>query len=69
IDDDKWHTITVDARVIHKIHPGLRYLRAFDFRNSDFPRDGIGRKGDEYWLDDFVITPIHGDLSSSKAGN
>ena len=69
IDDDKWHTITVDARVIRKIHPGLRYLRAFDFRNSDFPRNGIGSKGDEYWLDDFVITPLQGGLSSSKAGN
>jgi len=57
IDDDTWHTITIDARLIRKVYLGLKYLRAFDFRNSKGKRDGLGKKDDQFWFDDFAILP------------
>jgi hypothetical protein len=54
IDDNRWHTITLDAGVIRDVFPGVRHLQRFQFythRN--------GRKGQEFWIDDFAIT-AHG---------
>jgi len=57
-DDDRWHTLRVDARVIHKLFPELRYMRAFEFRNSTTKRKGFAEKGQHFWLDDFAIRPL-----------
>ncbi|MBN1670828.1 MAG: right-handed parallel beta-helix repeat-containing protein [Kiritimatiellae bacterium] len=57
IDDDTWHSITIDARLIRKVYPGLKYLRAFDFRNASGKSGGLGKEGDQFWFDDFAILP------------
>ncbi|MBN1673174.1 MAG: right-handed parallel beta-helix repeat-containing protein [Kiritimatiellae bacterium] len=56
IDDDCWHTLTVDARVIRKAYPGIKYLRAFEFGNAPgMHTRGHAREGDAFWFDDFSI--------------
>ena len=50
IDDDKWHTVTLDARAVRVALPDAKHLQAFQFythRN--------GKKRHEFWVDDFSI--------------
>jgi len=50
IDDGRWHTATVDARLIRRAYPEVTHLKSFHFcteRNA--------KREQEYWLDDFVI--------------
>jgi len=52
IDDDKWHDITFDARVIRKSVPEITLIHMFEF--STYGKTGPGQK---FWFDDFAITP------------
>lgn len=53
VDDNQWHSITFDARVIWEVFPQVRYLQSFQFYTQE-----NGRKGDEFWVDDFAITAM-----------
>ena len=51
-DDDQWHEISIDARVIREAFPDVTLLQMFRFythRN--------GKAGDQFWFDDFRILP------------
>jgi hypothetical protein len=50
VDDNQWRTILLDARVIRKVFPDVRYLQAFQFYTQE-----NGRKGHEFWIDNFAI--------------
>jgi hypothetical protein len=52
IDDDRWHRVTMDARVIRDVFPGVKRLQRFRFQT-----DGNGRAGDCFWFDRFSIQP------------
>lgn len=52
IDDNRWHTVVMDARVVRDAFPGVKYLQAFQFYTH---RNGA--KGQEFWVDDFAISP------------
>jgi hypothetical protein len=49
-DDDRWHEITVDAREIRKVWPEVKLLRTFYLYTN-----GNGKKGQEFWIDEFRI--------------
>ncbi len=53
IDDDKWHTVTVDVRAIRKHFPNVKQLVLLRF----WAPAVNGRPEDCYWIDDFSIMP------------
>ena len=53
IDDDKWHTVTVDVRAIRKHFPHVKMLSLARF----WAPAVNGKPGDCYWIDDFTIMP------------
>ncbi|MGE4565061.1 MAG: hypothetical protein AB7F32_09325 [Victivallaceae bacterium] len=53
IDDDQWHTATIDVRAIREAYPEVNYLSRIRF----FTAGNNGKAGDRYWLDDLVISP------------
>ncbi len=55
-DDDQWHEVTIDARVIREVFPEVRVLKMFRFYTN-----GNGKKGQQYWFDNFRILPAQGD--------
>ena len=52
IDDDRWHTATIDARTVRKTLPHVKHLQAFSFYTNR-----NGHKGQEFWIDEFSIGP------------
>ncbi|NOZ22013.1 MAG: DUF1565 domain-containing protein [Planctomycetes bacterium] len=52
IDDDQWHEITIDARVIREVYPKVKLLQMFRFYTM-----GKGEKGQHFWFDNFRILP------------
>ena len=50
IDDDRWHSFTLDARVIREVFPDIKHLQAFQLHTRE-----NGKSGHEFWVDDFVI--------------
>lgn len=52
IDDDKWHEITIDARIVKEMKSDVTFLYAFYFYNAE-----TTTKGQMYWFDDFKILP------------
>lgn len=52
VDDNQWHTITLDARIVREVFGDVKYLQAFQFYTQ-----GNGQKGQEFWVDDFAIMP------------
>ncbi|MHB8994424.1 MAG: right-handed parallel beta-helix repeat-containing protein [Armatimonadota bacterium] len=50
IDDDQWHEATVDVRLIREVYPEVKLLRTFYFYTN-----GNGKKGQQFWFDDFRI--------------
>ena len=50
IDDDQWHEATVDVRLIREVYPEIKLLRTFYFYTN-----GNGKKGQQFWFDDFRI--------------
>jgi len=57
VDDNQWHKIILDARVIREVFPAVKYLHAFQFYTQE-----NGREGHEFWIDDFSV---EGDVGSS----
>ncbi len=55
IDDGRWHEVTVDVRAIREVHPDVKLLKMLRFYTA-----GNGRKGQQYWFDDFAILPAEG---------
>ena len=53
IDDDKWHTVTVDVRAIRKHFPNVKMLSLCRFWTPAVN----GKPGDCYWIDNFAIMP------------
>jgi len=51
LDDDQWHEVTVDVRAIREVFPEVKLLRTFYF----YTREN-GKKGQQYWFDNFRIT-------------
>ncbi|MGC9318086.1 MAG: hypothetical protein ACP5KN_08630 [Armatimonadota bacterium] len=51
-DDDRWHEVTIDARAIREVHPGVKLLKMLRFWTN-----GNGSEGDQFWFDDFTILP------------
>jgi len=51
-DDDQWHEVTIDARVIREVFPGVKVLKMFRFYTLN-----NGSKGQQYWFDNFRILP------------
>jgi len=51
LDDDQWHEVTVDVRAIREVFPEVNLLRTFYF----YTREN-GKKGQQYWFDNFRIT-------------
>jgi len=55
-DDDQWHEVTIDARVIREIFPEVKVLKMFRFyTNSN------GENGQQYWFDNFRILPAEAE--------
>jgi hypothetical protein len=52
IDDDAWHEVTLDARVIREVFPEVKLLQMFRFYTN-----GNGTEGQQYWFDNFRIVP------------
>lgn len=52
IDDNLWHAVTINARVVRAALPGLRLVQAFEFYTA-----APTRAGQEFWFDDFAILP------------
>ncbi len=52
MDDDSWHEITLDARTVREVFPDMKHLQAFSFLTRQ-----NGKKGQRFWIDDFVIAP------------
>ncbi|MFO7947840.1 MAG: right-handed parallel beta-helix repeat-containing protein [Armatimonadota bacterium] len=52
IDDGEWHEIKVDVRDIREVHPDVKLMKMFRFYTEQ-----NGKKGDQFWFDDFVILP------------
>jgi hypothetical protein len=50
IDDDQWHEAAVDVRLIREVFPEVKLLRTFYFYTN-----GNGKKGQQFWFDDFRI--------------
>lgn len=50
VDDDRWHEVTVDARVIRRAYPGVAALQTFRFYTAN-----DGKAGDQFWFDAFRI--------------
>ncbi|MCE5237616.1 right-handed parallel beta-helix repeat-containing protein [bacterium] len=50
MDDDQWHEATVDVRWLREAYPGVKLLRTFWFYTN-----ANGKKGQQFWLDDFRI--------------
>jgi hypothetical protein len=53
IDDNAWHTATIDVRAIRKVVPDLQYLRLFEF-HCYWKQDA----DQEFRFDDFSILPV-----------
>jgi hypothetical protein len=51
-DDDRWHEVTLDARAIREVFPDVKLLQMFRFYTN-----GNGKKGQQYWFDNFQILP------------
>jgi len=49
-DDDQWREATVDVRWLREVYPGVKLLRTFWFYTN-----GNGKKGQQFWFDDFRI--------------
>ena len=52
IDDDAWHEVTVDVRLIRERLPDLRLLRGFHFAAVQ-----MAKEKQNFWFDDFSIRP------------
>lgn len=52
VDDGQWHEAVIDVRAIREVYPEVRRLRTFYLLTR-----GNGKKGQEYWIDRFRITP------------
>lgn len=52
LDDNRWHTVTIDARAARAAFPGLRLVQAFEFYTATTTREG-----QQFWFDDFAILP------------
>ena len=52
-DDDQWHEVTIDARVIREVFPKVKLLQMFRFYTV-----GNGNAGQQYWFDNFRILPV-----------
>lgn len=52
VDDDRWHEIELDARLIREVYPEVDVLWAFEFYT-----DRNAGADDRFWFDDFVILP------------
>lgn len=55
VDDGQWHTLEFDARMVRDTFPNIKYLQSFQFYTQ-----GNGRKGQQFWIDDFAIEPDEG---------
>ena len=51
-DDGQWHSAEFDARLIRKRFPNVKLLQTFRFYTN-----ANGKKGDEFWFDNFRIVP------------
>jgi len=51
-DDGQWHEAEFDARLIRRIFPDVKLLQTFRFYTN-----ANGKKGDEFWFDNFRIVP------------
>ncbi|MCD6350495.1 MAG: hypothetical protein J7M26_00135 [Armatimonadetes bacterium] len=51
-DDDQWHEVTMDARAIRRVFPDVKLLQMFRFYTQ-----GNGKKGQQYWFDNFRLLP------------
>ena len=56
IDDNQWHAVTLDARLIQEVFPDVTHLQSFQL----YTRENA-QKGQELWIDDFAITPQAGN--------
>ena len=52
VDDDRWHEVTMDARVIREVFPEVKLLQMFRFYTAS-----NGKEGQQYWFDNFRILP------------
>ncbi len=52
LDDDQWHEVTLDARVIRTLHPNVKLIQKLRFFAL-----GSGKKGQQFWFDNFRILP------------
>jgi hypothetical protein len=52
LDDDRWHTIDIDARVIRRQYTDVKLLRRFEW----FAFYKV-TPGQQFWIDDFAILP------------
>ena len=50
VDDDRWHRVTIDARAIREVFGDVKLLQMFRFYTN-----GRGKKGQQFWFDDFRI--------------
>lgn len=51
-DDDEWHTLLIDARLMKQQFPDVDILRRLGIESR-----GTSKIGDGYWLDEFAILP------------
>ncbi len=51
-DDGQWHSVTFDARAIRAVCPDVKRLQGFRFY-APLPF----KAGQQWWLDDFAISP------------
>jgi hypothetical protein len=61
-DDGQWHEAAFDARLIRKVFPNVKLIQTFRFYTN-----ANGKKGDEFWFDNFRILPqakVSGNSSS-----
>lgn len=52
VDDGRWHEAEFDARLVREVFPNVKLLQTFRFYTIE-----NGKKGDEFWFDDFCILP------------
>ncbi|NQT16492.1 MAG: hypothetical protein HQ582_27280, partial [Planctomycetes bacterium] len=52
VDDGRWHEAEFDARLVREVFPNVKLLQTFRFYTME-----NGKKGDEFWFDDFRILP------------
>ena len=52
LDDDQWHEVEIDARVIREVFPDVKLLQMFRFYTNE-----NGQEGQQYWFDNFRILP------------